>query len=56
MGSSPGDITRLLRAVHSGDREAEAELMRIVLPELRRLASAYLRRESPTTRCRPPSS
>ena len=47
MDSSPGDITRLLQAMRSGDPEAEAELMRLVYPELRRLAAAYLRRESP---------
>lgn len=47
MDSSPGDITRLLQALRSGDREAEGELMRLIHPELRRIAAAYLRRESP---------
>lgn len=47
MDSSPGNITRLLRAMRSGAPDAEAELMRIVYPELRRLAAAYLRRERP---------
>jgi RNA polymerase sigma factor (TIGR02999 family) len=44
---SPGELTRLLQAMRLGDREAEAELMRIVYPELRRLATAYLRSERP---------
>lgn len=47
MESTPGEITRLLRAMQSGDLGAEAELMRLMLPELRRLAAAHLRRESP---------
>jgi RNA polymerase sigma-70 factor (ECF subfamily) len=47
MDSSPGNVTRLLQAMRSGAREAEAELMRIVYPELRRLAAAHLRRERP---------
>jgi len=47
MDSSPGDITRLLQAMRSGDADAEAELMRLIYPELQRLAAAYLRRESP---------
>jgi len=47
MDSSPGDITRLLQAMRSGDRDAEAELVRLVHPELRRLAAACLRRENP---------
>jgi RNA polymerase sigma factor (TIGR02999 family) len=47
MDTSPGEITRLLQAMRSGDRRAEEELMAIVHPELRRLAAAYLRRESP---------
>jgi RNA polymerase sigma factor (TIGR02999 family) len=47
MDSSPGDITRLLQAMRSGDPEAEAELIRLVHPELRSLAAACLRREGP---------
>jgi RNA polymerase sigma-70 factor (ECF subfamily) len=47
MESSPGEITRLLQALRSGDREAEGELIRIVYPELRRLAVAFLRHERP---------
>jgi RNA polymerase sigma-70 factor (ECF subfamily) len=45
--SSDGDITRLLKALRAGDHEAESELLRIVYPELRRLAAGYLRRERP---------
>lgn len=33
--------------MRSGDHEAEAELIRIIYPELRRLAAGYLRRERP---------
>jgi RNA polymerase sigma-70 factor (ECF subfamily) len=41
MDSSSVDFSRLLQAMRSGDREAEAELMRFIHPELRRLAAAY---------------
>lgn len=47
MDTSPGEITRLLEAMRSGDQQAEAELMRIIHPELRRLAAGYLRYERP---------
>lgn len=47
MEPPSGEITRLLDALRSGDREAEGELLRIVYPELRQLAAAYLRRERP---------
>src|ERR1700733_7243527 len=42
-----GDITKLLGAVKSGDRAAEADLMRLIYPELRKLAAARLRNERP---------
>jgi len=47
MESSPGDVTRLLQAMRSGDEKAEAELMRLIHPELRKLAARCLRAERP---------
>lgn len=40
-----GDVTRLLRAWSAGDRGVEERLFAIVLPDLRRIANYYLRRE-----------
>jgi RNA polymerase sigma factor (TIGR02999 family) len=45
--SSPEDVTRILREVSGGDREAPARLMPLVYDELRRLANHYLRQERP---------
>lgn len=42
---SPQEITELLRAWHSGDEAAFAELTRLVYDRLHRIAHAYLRRE-----------
>ena len=44
---SPGDVTRLLNRLQKGDRKAESLLIPLVYDELRRLASAYMRRERP---------
>jgi len=44
---SPGQVTRLLLAVRTGDSEAENELLTLLHAELRRLAASYLRRERP---------
>ena len=44
-GKSPGDVTRLLNRLQGGDRKAESQLIPLVYNELRRLASAYMRRE-----------
>ena len=41
----PGEVTRLLRAWGSGDRDALEKLLPLVYGELRRCAGAYLRRE-----------
>jgi RNA polymerase sigma factor (TIGR02999 family) len=41
------DITTLLALARDGDNKATAELIELVYPELRRLASSYLRRERP---------
>jgi RNA polymerase sigma-70 factor (ECF subfamily) len=40
-----GEVTRLLGAVKAGDKAAEAELLELVYPELRRIARHYLRSE-----------
>lgn len=44
---NPGDLTLLLHAAGSGDREAYARLYEAVYAELRRVARANLRREAP---------
>jgi len=44
---SPGDITELLLAWHSGDQDALASLTSLVYDELHRLAGAYMARERP---------
>ena len=47
MPPGAGDVTVLLRRWHTGDREAEAELFELVLPDLRRLARYSTLRERP---------
>jgi len=47
MEESPGEITRLLAEIKSGNRDAESRLIPLVYNELRRLASHYMRRENP---------
>ena len=47
MEPSTGDVTGLLRRWQTGDREAEAELFELVLPDLQRLARYWMRRERP---------
>jgi RNA polymerase sigma factor (TIGR02999 family) len=46
-GPEEGAVTRLLKAWEQGDAAARDELMPLVYRELRRRASAYLRRERP---------
>jgi RNA polymerase sigma factor (TIGR02999 family) len=41
----PGEITRILHRWKTGDREALASLASLAYPELRAIASGYLRRE-----------
>jgi hypothetical protein len=48
-----GQITQLLKAMHSGDAHAAEELLPRVYPELHRLASAYMRHESPNHTLQP---
>jgi RNA polymerase sigma factor (TIGR02999 family) len=45
MASAPGPVTQLLLAWKGSDRAALQELIPVVYPELRRIASRYLRRE-----------
>jgi RNA polymerase sigma-70 factor (ECF subfamily) len=43
--SPPGDVTRLLAALNTGDPDARPALVSLVYSELRKLASRYLRHE-----------
>ena len=45
MGSSPGEITRLLLQWKQGEPDAFDRLMPLVYPHLRQIAAAYIRRE-----------
>ena len=45
MESKPQDITGLLRRWHTGDRDAEARLFELLMPDLHRIAAGYFRRE-----------
>lgn len=47
MGSAPGEVTRLLKAMHAGDSSAAERLLPLVYSELHRLAESYMRRENP---------
>lgn len=47
MSTDPGDVTRILFEVKKGSREAQDQLIPLVYKELRRIAGAHLRRESP---------
>ena len=45
MDPRPGEVTRLLKAMHDGDSGAAENLLPLVYAELHRIASAYMRRE-----------
>jgi len=45
MAVSAGEVTELLRAAQRGDKQAEARLLPLIYPELRRLARRQMRRE-----------
>jgi RNA polymerase sigma-70 factor (ECF subfamily) len=45
MDPNPGEVTRLLKAMHDGDPGAAEDLLPLVYAELHRIASAYMRRE-----------
>jgi len=44
MESTPGEVTRLLKAMNDGDAEAAKHLLPLVYQELHRIAAAYMRR------------
>lgn len=46
MSPTPGDVTSLLQEIKNGNVQAERDLIPLVYTELRRIAGAYLRRES----------
>jgi RNA polymerase sigma factor (TIGR02999 family) len=47
MDPQVGEITQLLKKWRTGDREAENQLFKLVMPDLRRLARHYTSRERP---------
>ncbi len=47
MAGNPGDVTRLLHQLRRGDAQAANQLIPLIYDELRRLASACMRRERP---------
>lgn len=47
MTRSSADVSRILRAIRDGDGDAENELFEVVYDELRGMARARMRRESP---------
>src|ERR1700676_3793512 len=47
MAFDSANVTLLLRRLAEGDNTARADFYRLVYPELRRLAAAYLSRERP---------
>jgi RNA polymerase sigma factor (TIGR02999 family) len=47
MDASPGEVTRLLKAMNAGDVTAADNLLPLVYKELHRIAEAYMRRERP---------
>ncbi|MBB5058862.1 RNA polymerase sigma factor (TIGR02999 family) [Granulicella aggregans] len=53
MSSNDGEVTRILHAVRQGDRAAQDLLIPLVYRELRRIASAHLKHESPNHSLQP---
>jgi len=47
MGTAPGEVTSLLLELKRGHKEAEELLIPLVYKELRRIAAAHLKHESP---------
>ena len=47
MKESPGEVTLLLREIREGHSDAADQLIRLVYPELRRIAGACMRDERP---------
>lgn len=48
-----GEVTHLLLELRHGDKGAEGRLIPLIYPELRRIAGAYLRRETPNHSLQP---
>src|SRR5215472_8655294 len=46
VSSTPGEVTQILLDLRNGHREAQDRLAPLVYRELRRIASAHLRREA----------
>jgi RNA polymerase sigma-70 factor (ECF subfamily) len=53
MMAAPGEVTNLLQELKQGNRTAEERLIPLVYSELRRIAAAYLRGESPGNSLQP---
>ena len=53
MDSSPGEVTQLLHELKEGNDEAEGLLIPIVFNQLRKIASALMRREGPAHTLQP---
>jgi RNA polymerase sigma factor (TIGR02999 family) len=47
MTPGPGEITKLLRQLGAGDRQAEGQLFELLLPDLRKIAGRCFRGERP---------
>jgi len=45
VANEPSDITRLLQQWHEGDRDAEARLFELLMPDLRKMADRCFRNE-----------
>ena len=53
MSSASGEVTHLLHEMKRGQKDAEERLIPLVYAELRRMAGAYLHRESPAHSLQP---
>lgn len=47
MAPKPAEVTQLLQQWRTGSRDAENRLFEVVLPDLRRLAQYYMKKERP---------
>lgn len=53
MNPEPGDVTKILAEIRRGSPDAHDRLVALVYRELRRIAAAHMRRESPTHSLQP---
>jgi RNA polymerase sigma factor (TIGR02999 family) len=53
VDTGPGEVTKLLIELRGGDHSAEERLMPLIYKELRRIARAYMRGESPDNTLQP---